>query len=1624
MDYGAVGASRFARTRGRINGSFSRGINYPSPFFDIGHTYLPTTVKQMFRWCRYYFLVHPLINSVVFKMSLYPITDLVFNSDDEHQKDLWSNMLEDHLRYRSFMGELGLDFYTYGNGLVSIFYPFKKKLKCKSCGNVRPAKDSKYYFRNYQFFWHCPRCGHHGPAEVFDDYIKSSKGIRLLRWNPEDVDIRYNDLTGDYAYYYDIPVQLKNDIIMGKKSVVEEVPQIFVEALKKRKAIVFNKDNIYHFKRPTLAGKDRGWGVPLLLPVLKDAYYLQILKKSQEAVALEHIVPLRVLFPQAGSATSDPYCVSLDTLIETREGLRPAAEVCVGDYLKSHTGRWRKVEALADRSISDEEEVYKFTISGMTAFPFEISQEHPLLCSKRPSGFRGYNSLEEPDWVEAKDVVEGDFVCYPVRRAQWANLELDLANFCPKRAATCEFIYRRLNQTAANIYEYFEQNGVPTFGHGELKKFLTDAGWGLSDYENAKSTFTQQESVDRRRRYISVTEDLAYLIGIFAAEGSRAGSLATMGLHTSETYIMDSIDLCVERLGFRPCSRSTQGNSTTITVNDVFLAALLVNSCGEGSVNKRLPRFITEAPGPIAMTAVRAVITGDGCAFSTSTVRTGLKTTSPQLAIDVRGILLSEGFIPTVQKAIPREDEIAKLPYYQVNLNGSQSDLFEGVVSSRKFPFSRCGFIRDGYVYLRVSKREVVKYVDVVRGFQMLGDKSFCVAGVATHNSSINLGDWKDQISEEIKRWRFDNNYIPILPLPIGNQTIGGNGRAMLLGQEIRVWSEHIVVGMGVPQELIFGGLSYCMDLDSYLFTSDGMIPMGDLVPEKEDSFKKPSKDIRVPTHKNLQSVEMVHNSGMKKAARLRTRLGLDHSPSHDHRFRVLNSDLSLSWKKASELQPGDHVAVKPGQRVWAKTPFDLASVVDDVEDSGKNVAGLRRDTSQRYPVKIPAQMSDELARILGYLVSEGSCADERRIGFGQKSEEIMNDFLDCVEAVFGYRPNSWEKPDGMLYTEIGRFKAISFLRRLGVVGYSEDKIVPECVRRSPFRFVREYIRAYFEGDGGVKDVTEKQTIACASKSDILLKETQLILLNAGVVSSKYPPYRGKVCGTLQVRSEYVDTYAEMFGFVSERKRAILCSRTPTRKTHAGERIPYLKEALDSFRRAHFPHRSSWDFEKVDIGLEKEKYSAKEVAVLLGCDVSTVRYHVKKGRLQYSGEIPGAGGRFGTKLISKKTLQEFLTSFGRGVRRTVPGRDAWGMTYSKLEGQDLSFIRERDAQLAGRIEELAELRYFWDEIVEVELFEYTVPMGDLTVAEDSSFTADGLICHNSGSNVSLRMLENMFLGYMVDHLHLVNWIVKSIASYMDWEPIKVSFKPFKMADDLQRKAYNFQLNQAGKISDSTLLSDSDFDPSREDELIKTETNKRAEAQKKAQLAQAEIQGESQMIMMRYQLKAQQEQMQMQAAAAPAPGEPGAEAEGVQPGGASTPAMEGQVPQGGAPLPQQAMPPQAMPPIAEQARAELPPAMTATQSPLQLAQQAPQEGEAGAVNVDLLAQAQYVAQYLSQLDENSQTMALMNLRQQSPEFYQVVLGLMQNMSQGSPEAAAAEPLPEQRAPRRGPEAAQV
>lgn len=299
---------RFSGQRGRTaDGMGKSGVRYPNPFFDIGHTYLPPSIKTLHRWCRFYFLTSPLINSVIFKMSEYPITELIIDETNPDVKNKWDIVLNQSLRYRPFQIETGLDYYTYGIALITIHFPFTKWLICRSCKHKEKATKTDYRWRNLEYVINCDKCHSVGPAIVQDYNEKDVNKIRLQRWNPEYVHIDPGFGGADPIYTFQLPLQVRNDLVIGKKNVTDTVPDVFVEAMRRNKFIRFTDDNLFVMKRPIISQNDEGWGMPLIFPVLKDAYYLQILRKAQEAIMQEHIVPLRVIFPQAGSATSDPY---------------------------------------------------------------------------------------------------------------------------------------------------------------------------------------------------------------------------------------------------------------------------------------------------------------------------------------------------------------------------------------------------------------------------------------------------------------------------------------------------------------------------------------------------------------------------------------------------------------------------------------------------------------------------------------------------------------------------------------------------------------------------------------------------------------------------------------------------------------------------------------------------------------------------------------------------------------------------------------------------------------------------------------------------------------------------------------------------------------------------------------------------------------------------------------------------------------------------------------------------------------------------------------------------------------------------------------------------------------------
>lgn len=286
-------------------------LRYPHPFFDVAQTYLPVTIKHLFRWCHIYYVQNGLVNAIVNKMARYPVTNIHFKAVNLNQESLFEQIFKEQINLESFCIELNVDRYVYGNAFCSIHYPIVKYLTCKFCGHKTPADSAKYKFKNFEFFLDpCQKCKSMGSAIVKDVLIKSKSRLRLIRHDPMNIDVIYNEATGESNYILSVPQTTAQRIREGNPLFLNHTPQIYIEAVKKGHRILLDPYNIYHLRRQNVAGKDMGIGSPLILPVLKDLYLMQVLKKAQEAISHEHIVPLRIIHPM-GSGSVDPV-TSLD----------------------------------------------------------------------------------------------------------------------------------------------------------------------------------------------------------------------------------------------------------------------------------------------------------------------------------------------------------------------------------------------------------------------------------------------------------------------------------------------------------------------------------------------------------------------------------------------------------------------------------------------------------------------------------------------------------------------------------------------------------------------------------------------------------------------------------------------------------------------------------------------------------------------------------------------------------------------------------------------------------------------------------------------------------------------------------------------------------------------------------------------------------------------------------------------------------------------------------------------------------------------------------------------------------------------------------------------------------------
>ena len=267
-----------------------------------------------------------------------------------------------------------------------------------------------------------------------------------------------------------------------------------------------------------------------------------------------------------------------------------------------------------------------------------------------------------------------------------------------------------------------------------------------------------------------------------------------------------------------------------------------------------------------------------------------------------------------------------------------------------------------------------------------------------------------------------------------------------------------------------------------------------------------------------------------------------------DHNLVVLREGKIVNLK-STETKTGDVIPVprsipEPGQSLEYLYPLkllkesNLKAILFRIPTGGYRVGSKLRQLKTSLPYKI--KITDRFARLLGYISAEGWVGNSYLM-ISNIDTEVLSDTKECLKEL------------GLNFTEAKRKKIVcsininarvfaKFIRVIGADGRSNSKSAPGFLFNCSNQIISEYLRAYFEGDGGIN----QHEIVTTTKSYKLASDLSYLLLRFGIISRLRITNKKATNISRSIKQPYhqiiisgkqnLEKFAQSIGFVTKRK--------------------------------------------------------------------------------------------------------------------------------------------------------------------------------------------------------------------------------------------------------------------------------------------------------------------------------------------------------------------------------------------------------------------------------------------------------------------------------------------------------
>lgn len=324
-----------------------------------------------------------------------------------------------------------------------------------------------------------------------------------------------------------------------------------------------------------------------------------------------------------------------------------------------------------------------------------------------------------------------------------------------------------------------------------------------------------------------------------------------------------------------------------------------------------------------------------------------------------------------------------------------------------------------------------------------------------------------------------------------------------------------------IPGKMKAGG--QCISEDSLLMLDDG-----DIIAIKESH--NPLKIVSADLNKQENNISNITNKWVNKKALFRIttkypRIQID--ASKDHTFFV-RTESGVEEKPLSKLKEGDFLIMP--EKIDVKTKDQIISFVPKIKRF--------KDMKQ---VKIPRRMNEDIARLLGYYLGDGSYEIDRLTFFEQR-KDVAEFYEYLIKKVFGLDSKLIFRQDKNYYQLRVYSRVVAQLFR--EMFPDKDKTlsgrIPSIVLKSSNSSLTQFISGFFDAEGYVSG----SRVALGINNKYIVQQLQLLLLRLGIISSiweysnKRNPYSSNIRYTLSIDdTESVRIFAKKISFVSKEKK-------------------------------------------------------------------------------------------------------------------------------------------------------------------------------------------------------------------------------------------------------------------------------------------------------------------------------------------------------------------------------------------------------------------------------------------------------------------------------------------------------